>query len=152
MTMHKRKGFTLAELIITLGILTILMGALFFTISSRDSSHRELSATADQLMSDIRYARQRAIMDGERVQIVFDGANNRFIIRYYTARNNPIRVVYLPDGVWFLHNNNRIYHFRPRGTPSSGFSIVLRSAYHRLTLSVVGSGGRVRINDFREVG
>ena len=151
--MDKRKGLTLAELIVTLGVLSVVLGLVFFVVSRRDSSYRELRAVAYQLVADIRYARQRAIMEGERVQIVFDGVNERLIIRYYSIRDNPIRVVYLPDGVWFVHNrDNRIYHFRPRGTPSSGFEILLRSAHHSLGIRVVPSGGRVRIYNFQEVG
>ena len=152
--MNRRRGFTLIELVVTLGVLTVVLGAVFFTVSRRDSSRREIEMAGYQLLSDIRYARQRAIMDGERVQIVFDGANDRYIIRYhtYTVCNNPIKVVYLPDNVWFVHSrSNRVYHFRPRGTPSSGFTIQLRTEHHRLTLTVVPSGGRVRIYQIVEV-
>lgn len=149
--MNKRRGITLAELIITLGILSVLSGVIFFTTSGRGCSRREIMAAADQLMSDIRYARQRAILEGEVVEIVFRGADNRYTIRYFTGRT-VIREEYLPDGIWFMHNNIREYHFRPRGTPSMGFSIHLRSAHHGLTLSVVVSGGRVRVSDFWEVG
>ena len=147
---NKRKGFTLAELIVTLGVITIVMGAIFFAISSRDSSRREILAAADLLMADIRYARQRAIMDDALVEIAFYGASDSYSIRYH-YRRLPIRSVCLPDGIWFAHSNRREHHFRPRGTPSSGFSVTIRSEYHRLTLSVVGSGGRVRISDFQEV-
>ena len=149
--MDKRKGFTLIELIITLGVLAVVTGTIFFVVSGRNSTYREIFAAADQLMSGIRYTRQRAIMDDEVVEIVFHGATGKYTIRYRTGFN-VIREGYLPGGVWFLHNNNRVYHFRPRGTPSGGFSIHLRSAHYGLTLSVVGSGGRVRISDFREVG
>ena len=149
--MNKRKGITLAELIVTLGVLTVILGVVFFVVSRRDGSHREILATADQLMSDIRYARQRAIMEGEIIQIVFQGSNGRYIIRYFSGLT-VIREGYLPDSVWFVHNRDRFYHFRPRGTPSSGFSIYLRSAQHELTLSVVGSGGRVIRSEVREVG
>ena len=148
---YKRKGFTLAELIITLGVLALIMGAIFFTVSRRDTSTREIMAAADILMSDIRYTRQRAIMDGQRVAIAFDGATGRYTI-YYAAPVRIIRQGYLPEGINFTHGNIRALHFRPRGTPSSGFSVSIRSEHHSLTLSVVGSGGRVRISDFREVG
>ena len=149
--MDKRKGFTLIELIIILGVLAVVTGAIFIVVSGRNSTYRVIFTAANQLMSDIRYTRQRAIMEGEIVEIVFHGTAGRYTIRYRTG-STVIREGYLPDGVWFLHNNNRVYHFRPRGTPSGGFSIHLRSAHYGLTLSVVGSGGRVRISDFREVG
>ena len=150
--MDKRKGFTLAELVVTLGVLAVLLGVVFFAVSRRDSSHREIFAAADILMSEIRYTRHRAIMQGEQVSINFDGVNSMYVISY----RSPFRLIregYLPDGITFAHGNVSAFHFRPRGTPSGGgSSVTIRSAHHRLTLSVVGSGGRVRISDFREVG
>ena len=148
--MYKRKGFTLAELIVTLGVLTIVLGVIFFTVSRRDSSYRDIMAASNLLMSEIRYTRQRAIFEGERVAISFDGANGRYTI-HYSAPFRIIREGYLPEGITFAHGNIRAVHFRPRGTPSSGFSVTIRSTNHRLTLSVVGSGGRVRISNFWEV-
>ena len=148
--MNKRKGFTLAELVITLGVMAVVLGVVFFVVSRRDSSHRDIMAAADQLMSEIRYTRQRAIIEGERVAINFDGANGRYTI-YYSAPFRLIRMGYLPEGITFTHGNRTAIHFLPRGTPSVGFSVAIRSTNHRLTLSVVGSGGRVRISDIREV-
>ena len=150
--MNRRKGITLAELIVTLGVLTVVLGVVFFVVTRRDSSYREINAVAEILMSEIRYTRQRAIMEGERVEIAFYGASGRYSIRYFVGRI-PIREGYLPDGISFTHGNRMERHFLPRGTPSGGgFSVSIRSANHRLTLSVVASGGRVRISDIREVG
>ena len=148
--MDKRKGFTLTELIITLGVLTVLMGVVFFVVSRRDSSYREIRAAAYLLMSEIRYTRQRAIMEGEQVSINFNGANGRYMI-YYRSPTRIIREGYLPDGVTFSHGNITAFHFRPRGTPGQGYSVTIRSTNHRLELTVVASGGRVRRGEIREV-
>ena len=150
--MNKRKGFTLIELMITLGVLAVVLGVIFFVVSRRDSSYREIFAAADLLKSEIRYARQRAIMEGEQVSINFDGANGRYTI-HYAAPVRIIREGYLPEGISFAHGNRTSFRFRPRGTPSGGgYSVTIRSANHRLTLSMVGSGARVRISNFWEVG
>ena len=149
--MHiKRKGFTLLELIVSLGVLAIVSGVIFFVISRRDTSYREIMSATYLLMADIRYARQRAIIDGEDVEIVFYGMENRYTIRYFSSWK-IIREVRLPDNVWFMHSSDLKYHFRPRGTPSVGFTIDLCTVHHRMSVSVVASGGRVRYHDYREV-
>ena len=149
--MNKRRGFTLIELVVTLGVLTVVLGVVFFVVSRRDSSYREINSAAVLLKSEIRYARQRALLEGEQVSINFNGANGRYEI-FYRSPFRSIRVGYLPDGITFAHGNITAFHFRPRGTPGQGFSVTIRSTNHRLTLSVVVSGGRVRISDIREVG
>ena len=149
--MNGRKGITLAELIVTLGVLTVILGVVFFVVTRRDSSHREIFAAAYKLMSEIRYTRHRAVIEGEQVSINFDGASGRYEI-FYRAPFRLIRVGYLPDGITFAHGNITAFHFRPRGTPSGGgSSVTIRSSNHRITLSVVGAAGRVRISDFWEV-
>ena len=147
---NKRRGFTLAELIVTLGVLAVVSGAVFFAISGRDSSYREIRSAGYQILSDIRYARQRAVMDGETVEIVFHGSDGRYTIRYASPRAS-IREGRLPENVWFVHNRDRVYHFMSRGTPSEGFTIQLRTAHHRLDVRVVASGGRVRVYNLQEV-
>ena len=149
--MDKRKGFTLVELIVTLGVLAVVLGAVFFVVSRRDSSYREINAAANLLMAEIRYTRQMAILEGEQVSINFDGANGRYRI-FYRAPFRLIREGYLPKGITFAHGNITAFHFRPRGTPGQGYSVIIRSSNHRLQLNVVGSGGRVRIYNIWEVG
>ena len=148
--MDKRGGFTLVELVIVIAVLAVVLGAVFFTVSRRDTSRREILAAADILMSDIRYARQRAVASGARVIVSFNGANDTYTIRYFRYSWH-IRQESLPSGITFEHAGFRTFEYLPRGTPSGGSSVTIISASHRLTISVVGSGGRVRISDFREV-
>ena len=139
--MNKRKGFTLAELIITLAVMAILLGVIFFTVSRRDTSYRKINAASDQILADIRYARQRAISEGRRVAIRFNRDSDFYEIIYQFS-DELIRKVYLPDGITISNGNT--LGFLPRGTPSGGSSIDITSEHHRARISVVGAGGRVR--------
>ena len=149
---RKRRGFTLVELAVTLGVLSIVAAAIVFALPLRDISRREALAAAEQLMADIRYARQRAILSGRRVEIRFNEARDSFTI-YYLTPLSPIRTVHVPEGVTVLLPQGSVnLAFTPRGTPvRGGFSAILRTSRHDVTVSVVGSGGRVRISSFLEV-
>ena len=149
----KRRGLTLIELTVALGVMAVLAGAAVFAFSQRDASRRQILSAADQLMADIRYARQRAILSGRRVEIRFDVADGSYTIRYLNP-TAEIRTGQVSEGVTVQLPQGNFVHlaFTPRGTPvRGGFSVILRTARHELRLSVVGSGGRVRISDFSEV-
>lgn len=149
----KKRGFTLIELVCVLAVVSVLFAVVFYVHGRRERSHRTLAAISNVLLADIRYARRRAIVEGVQVGIRFDRARNRYCIIYpFPSPPEVIRTVYLPEYVWIAGFTRERLVFLPRGTPSGGgYSVHIWADHHRATITVVASGGRVRISNFREV-
>jgi len=110
---HKKKGFTLLELIIVIAIIAILSAIGAPTFSSYMATRR-LNGAARQVQSDLFAARMRAISDNKLVAVSFIN-NNQYTI--------------------FFDNNNN-------GSIDSGETIVTKSihpTYHDVTISAVSS-------------
>jgi len=138
------KGFTLIELVLILGIITIVSAGVL--VSMRGNNYRTLHNASLALQSDLRYAQRRAITEGRRHGIVFERTQNRYHIVLDHPREH-IRTVYLPNGVIFQDVTGAQLMFLPRGTASSGFTITLASGNYRQDLTATVSGGRIRVWD-----
>jgi len=65
---HLAQGFTLVELMVCLGLLSVLV-SLALPSWQRLQERRRVEATRDQLMSDLQAARLRALQLGETLQL-----------------------------------------------------------------------------------
>ena len=142
----KRKGLTLAELAVTLGVVAAVSLVVFLYLPSPSSQRREIEAASRQLMSDFRYARQRAILSGSRVMISFNAASGTYSI-FYQDMQRQILTGRVPEGVTLLlpQTSVRQRGFTARGTPiGGGYSVILRNSRYESTLFIVGSGARIR--------
>lgn len=138
------KGLTLLELVIALGLITIVSGGVL--MASRGTDRRHLENASLQLQADLRYAQRRAITEGRRYGVVFEPAQNR----YHVILDRPvqtIRTVNLPGGVSILETTAPRIVFLPRGTVTEGFTIILQNGRYTQRLTGTVSGGRVRIFD-----
>ena len=143
--MAKSKGFTLIELVLVMGLITIVTTGVL--VSMRDNSYRTLYNASLTLQSDLRYAQRRAITEGRRHGILFEPTQNRYHIILTNPTEN-IRTVNLPSGVIFQDIvGGSVVTFLPRGTSSGGFTITLANSNYRQNLTVGVSGGRVRVWD-----
>lgn len=153
------KGHTLIELMVVLSLIGILAGLAFANPNS-NASHYNLRYAAQQLASDLRLIRQKAISEGgsNKVQFIYDsrqyhlpGMGERSLpahIRFGT----PSGVPHLPDagsmppdGVSF--NQNRIT-FQPNGTIQGvgGAVYLTNDSNRRETAAItVNVTGRVKI-------
>jgi len=138
------RGFTLLELAIVLGLISIL--ALGVAMSVRGNDHRALEQASLTLQADLRYTQRRAIMEGQRVGIIFEPTHNRY--RLVDSSLQTIRTVYLQNGVTLLGTvgGNQLM-FLPRGTASSGFRIILTNGSYMQHLTATVSGGRIQIGE-----
>ncbi|HDP36480.1 MAG TPA: prepilin-type N-terminal cleavage/methylation domain-containing protein [Candidatus Atribacteria bacterium] len=123
-----RKGFTLMELLIVVGITTILAGV---GVSSYITQQRVklLNTTAQEIVGYLRYAQQKSIAQEEGSQwgVHFENpADGRDFYALYTGATytTPVETKYLPTGIVFQ-------------TPSSGNSIDM--SYEKLTGLLSGS-------------
>ncbi|MCL2571431.1 MAG: GspH/FimT family pseudopilin [Defluviitaleaceae bacterium] len=143
--MKNRKGFSLLELLIALGIITIVSGGVF--LAFRQTPRRALNNASIQLQADLRYAQRRAIQEGRRIGIIFEPAHNRYRIMS-TSPTEEIRVVYFQGGVRLRQTiPGARLDFLPRGTASSGFTISLSNGRYWQRLTATVSGGRIEIFD-----
>lgn len=74
------RGVTFLELMIVLGILAIMLGIMLPSIKGSMGRNR-LSASARELVSIARYARQKAVMLGQATELRIDFENDRFQFR-----------------------------------------------------------------------
>jgi len=152
-TQKPARGFTLLELVVALGILTIVSTGVFVSIRSNDSNseRRHLQNASLALQADLRYAQRRAIMEGQPYRVVFEIINNRYQIQIDSTPRQTIRTVYLQNGVSILsttiRNNQNAFLFYPRGTTSHAFTVILRTDSYQQELTVIPSGGRVEIKE-----
>jgi len=139
------RGFSLIELAIVLGIITIMSSGIILSV--RSDRNRVLENTSLALQADFRYAQRRAIMEGRHYGIAFDVALNRYRIVVGRARQT-IRIVYLPNGVYILETSQPSHlMFLPRGTATGGFRVTLTNGTYNQQLTATVSGGRIRIFD-----
>jgi len=146
----RNKGFTLLELLIALAIISIVSGGIF--LAFRQSPRHNLESAVLQLQADIRYAQRRAIIEGQRVDVHIDLMENRYRIRLHGPNGiETIRTIYLQNGVSILQTNTVRIEFLPRGTPrgESPGTVELINGRYRQYLTIIPSGGRVRIAEVR---
>jgi len=144
------RGFTLLELMVALGILTIVSTGVFVSLRSNESNteQRNLQNASLALQADLRYVQRRAIMEGQSYRILFEIFNNRYHIQINTTPRQTIRIIYFQDGVRLTHMTLRNeLTFYPRGTISNATTITLINGRYQQQLTTTVSGGRAQIGD-----
>lgn len=147
--MHKRKGFSLIEIVVVLVIIGILTGiAIPVYLNMKPSIN--LSGATRQVMGDLMWARMQAIsqnnefkiffLDNHRYQILDDDDNDGNIDNGETTITKDIQEKY--EDVTFSSTASPI--FQPRGN-ASGATITLTNASGTKVITVALTG-RVKIN------
>jgi len=139
-------GLTLLEVTIALGIIILMSTGILLSV--RGVERRNLHNASLALQADLRYAQRRAISEGQAFRVVFELVNNRYTIQTNVFPPEVVRRVSLPEGITLesVGNGNDVI-FHPRGTPSRAFTILLRSESYQQALTIIPSGGRVRIDE-----
>lgn len=148
--MHNNKGFTLAELIFALALLTILM-AVAMPHFSTALTELKLTADARQMAGVLRMARTEAITTGTNRQVVFY-VNDSQRPRYQSVG----RASYpLSPGVKFAGTkpfNSRFKNqpaciFMPNGRAVQGGTVTLKAENKYKYVIVLNNTGRIRVSD-----
>jgi prepilin-type N-terminal cleavage/methylation domain-containing protein len=123
--MCAKKGFSLIEIIVVVGILGMLF-TLSLPMSKSFSSILYLNASAKGLASELRNVQSQSVLKHKTLSLSLDELR-------------------LPPGISFANTHD--ISFSPSGCPPPGKSgtLVLQNSFGRTKKVIVSSSGRVRI-------
>ena len=141
---NRTKGFTLIELMVVLGIISLLLG---LCINGLDYliQWSKLNTAAALLSSELKNAQSRAFYEGVYYKIDFWVPLNRYRIYKQTELYKDIQ---LEDIDLFNANftNNKVY-FYPNGVPSMGGTVTLKNKKGKILYVIMTPvTARVRIS------
>lgn len=160
---RKDGGFTLIEMMVTIGVLAILIGLVALNAPSFLAPFR-LSSAARQVATDLQLVRMKAIAQNRKFRATFTAGGTTYQVERRDDANtgwdlhalyghgavaSAAQLISLPQGVQIASaNSGGDTIFEPRGTvnPGENITIVLSHTALSATKSVkVNTAGRVRI-------
>lgn len=162
-TKKNQNGFTLTEVIVIVVIVGVLA---YFAIANFGDSHSRLQneSVLKKIISDVRYARELALTEGEETRVYFDQTNNRYYLKWDNGNyiQNPVGggdfIVQLGEGEFSQVNITSSafsagwLDFDTRGTPSNAgvpFSdeLNLVSLYNSKSITITANTGFLKIEN-----
>jgi len=90
-TINNQNGFSLMEVIVIVVIVGVLA---YFAVANIGDSHSRLQyeSVLKKIVSDVRYARELALTEGEETRVYFDQTNNRYYLKWDNGNyiQNPV--------------------------------------------------------------
>jgi len=125
--MINKKGFTLIEIMVAVGIVMILSAISWAAIVSYQPA-MVLSATARDLLSDLRLAQQYAVSEQVNYGIFVSTTTMQYRLDKFATTTQTIFLKNLPSGIIFCQTTNlvnRYVEFNPYGSVVSSGLICL---------------------------
>lgn len=144
----RKRGFTLIEVVVSILIISIMSYVLIFKFNFVEKAR--FRNEKNQLLNDIYYIRQKAILSGVDTKIKFEKDSYKI---YQTHNGNletidgkyrKLKYISLADD----SRGNTIVNFNPSGSPSEATTInfIYKIGSERSNLFLaIGVGGSVRI-------
>lgn len=149
--MHlNEKGFTLIELMVTLGLLSLLL-ILALPVMDGVADSLRLKAEADRMAAVMRMARQEAIVSGQVRTVIFF-ADGRYQV--YDHENNKYTDYRLDANVKMAGNSFKTTYadrpacfFKPLGNPILGGTVALQDSSGKPIYVITAPvQGRIRVS------
>ena len=154
-------AFTLIELLVTTAIIGILCAVAMPGVGRWIEGYR-VKAASRQLMSDLQYARMKAVADNVQCQVYFNQANNQYWIRSTPDNgttwnqtgatrqlSNAASPAYQPGvTLAFSTGGDKTATFSPMGLATAALTASLSSTNYQNNVAVATTG-RVRIVQVR---
>ncbi|MDD4989804.1 MAG: prepilin-type N-terminal cleavage/methylation domain-containing protein [Candidatus Pacebacteria bacterium] len=99
-TVKSSAGFTLIEILVAIGILTILSGMGWLALSNLQPSLK-LSAVARDLTSDLRYSQQLAVTEQINYGVRFSSSTAQYYLDKFGTTTQTLFSKSLPSGISF---------------------------------------------------
>ena len=138
--MHREKGFTLTELVVTLILITII--ATFFSIRVPSTAAFSLDGIVSNLLGDIRFTQILSMSFNDKFQIKFNTNNYAILNPDGTPYSHPdtgTTAVSLPSGLSLSASTSTI-KFNGRGMPLNSSNVPLTT----ITTLTITSGSATR--------
>jgi prepilin-type N-terminal cleavage/methylation domain-containing protein len=153
MHLQRERGFTLPELLVTIGIISLLLAASWGRLQSVLRQHRLTGAT-NQITTHLRLARERSVAEGNDYIVTFRLASNDYQIwddegNDGVAGPADVRTVYaVPDGIQLRSASffaaNRVI-LQADGTANATGSVQIGNGENSRTINVLASTGKVTV-------
>lgn len=135
------RGFQLLELVVALGIVSVLAGVTMAG-ANRWLPGIRLEQASAEIVASLRHARARAVAFGRPVEFVLDLPGRRWSVDG-AARGLPAGVEFDPSRSTRVRDDRLTIRFQPGGYTSDNATIAVRSGSAARRI-VVSSAGRVR--------
>lgn len=143
----KNSGFTIAEIMVTIGIIIVLSGISWTAFKNYQPS-LVLSTSARDLVSDLRLAQQLSITEQVNHGIYFDSVSGTYRLEKYSPTTQILFSKNLPSGITIyqitgLSEQKAI--FNPYGSSVSSGTITIKNAPGSLKVIEIKPSGFVKI-------
>lgn len=150
----ERKAFTLIELLLVIVVISILAGISVpkFRKTFRDI---QLASSTHTLVSLMRYAQERSIIEGVSFKIQFDRSTNTYLLlketepfsnKFEREKGRYRKMNRIPLDILFKASEKEIVFF-PDGRATSVEITLENKNKNRKRITAKGIGGRIRIYD-----
>jgi len=149
----RQRGFTLAELIIGIGVLSLVLAASWGNIQSLLRQQRLTGAT-NRITTHLRLARERSVAEGNNYIVTFRVPTNDYVVWDDEGSDailgpGETRTEFaMPEGVVLDSANfaaaNRVI-FRADGTTNATGALRIRNGENSRSIRVLASTGKVTV-------
>ena len=147
----KKDGFTLTEILVTLGVLGILVAISLIALRTIRPD-LQLSGATRELITDLRYVQQLTVTEQVEYSIRFYSTEKRYEIRKYGETTEILKTVSFPEEIIEVTINglsnidsDKEARYNPYGAVKESGSILLKNSENKTKTIEVRPSGFVRL-------